>query len=236
MNTKILGFLAAMLAEVTAANAQTNTLEYQGDAISGISSYWPSGFTNPNSLPTSAFVGSLTAAITLSGSASANNLALVAYDFNFNGSNFIGSSGASFSLDLPTGPAPYSNMSTELDFCSAQGCIDLTTASNGAIDGAVVDINSAAYHASEADFAITAGGDSLSYLYATTNGTCQNLTPGAGPTVNPCSLSGRDSTAGTWIASSVPEIDTGSAGAGLALLLGSLLVLHGRRLSTRLPN
>jgi hypothetical protein len=165
------------------------------------------------------------------GSVGANNLALVSYNFNFNGSNFIDSTGASFSLDLPTGPAPYSNFMNELDFCSAQGCIDLTTTKSGVITGASVNVNSADYHASQADFNITAGGDSIGYLYATTNGTCQNFAAGTNPTINPCSLSGSNSTAGAWIVSPVPEIDTASAASGLTLLLGSLLILRGWRAS-----
>ena len=244
MNTKILGLLAvALFSGPMAANAQVTTLLYQGDVISGDSSYLPTGFTGDtggafSALPTSPFVGSFTASITVDGSVSADNLSLVAANFNFNGSNFVGGSGASFSIGLLQEP-PLGYISGP-DICYSGGCIDLTTSNTGAITGASININdSQYYHAPYEQYVIGPGGDSITYLYATSNGTCQDFSPGGfnpfapytGPTVNPCSLGGSNQTAGTWIATTayVPEIDPASAASGLTLLLGSLVVLRGRQ-------
>ena len=212
MNTKILGLLAvALFSGPMAANAQVTTLLYQGDVISGDSSYLPTPFTfYPGgyigalaALPTSPFVGSFTASITVDGSVSADNLSLVAANFNFNGSNFVGGSGASFSIGLLLGGVPLGYIGDEPYRCGAVDCIDFTTSNTGAITGAFINTDDFQYyHAPIEQYVIGPGGDSITYLYATSGGTCQNFPPGGpppgpyapytGPTVNPCSLGGSD--------------------------------------------
>lgn len=260
MTNRIHGLLAIILVAPFAANAQITTLEYQGDVISGTSTYLPNGTTctqGPDgtcgsvTLPTSPFVGSFTASIVIEGTVSANNLTLVSDSFSFNGANFMGGSGTSFSLALLTGLPFISSGGT--GFNSFGGSINLTT-SNGTITGAVVDINGGAGGGGRSDnelYDIGPGGDSFIYGYTQgTNGGCENIiTDGGestsnglgtvtytGGTINPCSLSGSNTTAGTWIVSTpAPEIDPASAASGLTLLLGSAFVLRSRR-SVKLDN
>jgi len=66
----ILGLATVLIAGPIAVNAQVTTLEYQGDVITGTSTYLPSGFVAPTCtncalpvLPSSRFVGSFTASI-----------------------------------------------------------------------------------------------------------------------------------------------------------------------------
>jgi hypothetical protein len=161
-------------------------------------------------------------------------------------STVSGTDGSNVSLYV--GPSPLSNFtpsgSTQIDFCGAgDGCIDFTT-SHGAITGATIDITGANYHLPFDTLSIGPSGDSVSYLYATSNGGCQSvpLVHGAngtgtmftytGPTIRPCSVNAGSASAGTWTvtgALAAPEIDPASAAAGLTLLLGGMAVMRGRR-------
>jgi hypothetical protein len=237
MNIKTLGLLAvALVAGPMAANAQITTLEYQGNVMSGTSTYLPSGFVTSilfPPLPTLPFTGTFTASVTLSGSISANDLMLVSYGFNLNGTN-----GTSSAIGVDAGMAPIIPYLAP-DFCSDTGsCIDLTT-SKGAITGATIDFLSDEYHAPKSEATIGPTGDSFSYLLATSNGTCDDMfypiatSPGyyyPGPGFNPCTVNVSNTKAGDWTVSTtqVPEIDPASATSGLTLLLGGLLVLRGR--------
>jgi hypothetical protein len=69
-------------------------------------------------------------------------------------------------------------------------------------------------------------GDSISYTFANNEGGCDTNT---GATINPCTLHVGNPTAGVWSVTQAPEIDPASAGGGLALLLGGLAVMRGRR-------
>jgi hypothetical protein len=228
-----------------AVQAQVTVLDYQGNVITGLSTYLPSGFTTPTqtySLPTAGYTGTVSVEITLSGSLAANDLTLTSFK-----SNLAGTDGTNVSLYV--GPGPLSNFtpsgSTQIDFCGpGDGCIDFTT-SHGAITGATIGISGSTYHSAFDTLSIGPGGDSLSYLYGSVNGGCQSvpLVHGtnsagtvftySGPTIRPCSINAGSSAAGTWTVTGVlaaPEIDPASAAGGLTLLLGGIAVLRGRRL------
>jgi hypothetical protein len=231
MNIKILGLLAVGLtAGPIAANAQTTTLDYQGSVMYGISTYLPFGQTQAMPLPSANFTGAFTASIILTGSLSANNLSLVSYDISLNGTN-----GTNFSLANISAFPPIIGVTT--NFCGVASCIDITT-SNGAITGAIIDLSSTPYHGSQVQVAIGPTGDSFSYLFATANGTCENYLPGdgspyTGSAINPCTVSTKNIKAGVWTATQAPEIDSASAAGGLALLVGGVAVLRGRRAKQR---
>ena len=241
MNRKILGLLASgLIIAPMAANAQITTLTYEGDFMTGTSTYLPTGLavpTNgsfPPTLPTSPTIGAFTATLVVDGSLQANDLNLVSYSFSFIGSNRAGT----IAPYLPAGPAPFTYFGGAPDFCGGSGCIDLTTSKGGRITGATIGINAAIYNGSLDQIGIGPGGDSLSYVWGA-DGSCENhvnTTPGGGGiymggTINPCRVNVSNKEAGEWHVSTtqVPEIDPASAGGGLTLLLGGLAVLRGRR-------
>jgi hypothetical protein len=232
MNTKILGLLAVGLtAGPIAANAQTTTLDYQGTVMNGISTYLPVGQTQATPLPSADFTGTLTASLTVTGSLSARDLTLVSYDINLNGR----SNGTIFSLThITAGPPDVIREAQGVvpNFCDTTNCIDLTT-SHGAFTGATIDLTSFSYHTSFEHVVIGPTGDSFAFLFANTNGTCENILPHdapyMGPTINPCTASASNGEAGVWTVTRTPEIDPASAVSGLTLLLGGAAVLRGRR-------
>jgi hypothetical protein len=232
---KVFSVLAISLAGSIAANAQTTTLDYQGNVMNGTSAYLPAGFATQTimpPLPTLPVTGTLNVSIILSGSISANDLELVSY-----GASFSGSNGTSFSLYAGAGPYPIIQEGAP-DFCNGTGsCIDLTTA-KGAITGATIDLVDNPYNGSRSEATIGPTGDSFSYLYATSNGTCQDMFLGIttgpgyyypGPTINPCTVQVSNTKAANWTITQTPEIDSTSAAGDLTLLLGILVVLRGRR-------
>jgi hypothetical protein len=220
-------------------NAQITTLDYQGYLMEGSSTYLPTNFVQPiNSpivtLPTTGASGEFTAAITLSGSLSANNLVLTSYDVNF-----AGKTGNESFSDGPIVPGPEPLIPLLSVSCiSPDACFQLTSA-KGAITGATLFFSNTDYHSSLEFARIGTSGDAFSYEYATTSGTCENMVPQgppgnpyyAGPTINPCSVNVSNSKAGVWTVSStaVPEIDPSSAASGLTLLVGGVAVLRARR-------
>jgi hypothetical protein len=236
MNRRTLLLAATLMAGSAAASAQTTTLEYLGSVMTGSSDYLPSGYTGGEfgPLPTSPFIGNLSATIVLQGSVAANDLTFVSDTFSLNGINIVNGAPTNFSIGFYLGPAPYSNY-PQLDNCSDAGCIDLTTSKSGAINGAVVNISAWGEANDTNNFSITPTGDSVGFIYATGMGGCEDFPPSGPPgltyqggTINPCDLSGSNTTPGAWIVSTVPEIDPASAVSGLTLLLGSFVVLRAR--------
>jgi hypothetical protein len=237
MKRKTIGLLTVLLLiGPVAANAQTTTLEYQGNVMGGSSTYLPSGYTTlyPSPpLPNLPFAGTFTASVMLSGSLSANDLELVSYGVSFSGSN-----GTSFALGVDAGPAPV--IPEGPPFCSAGGsCIGLTTV-NGAITGATIDFINNNSLGLESVATIGPTGDSFSYSYTTTNGGCEDMFYGnptgpgfyyPGKTINPCTVNVSDTKAGDWTVTRTPEIDSASAAGAFTLLLGGLAVLRGRRVA-----
>jgi hypothetical protein len=109
---------------------------------------------------------------------------------------------------------------------------------NGVITGAGVGLVNNAYHSSPTQLSIGPLGDSASYLFGTTLGSCENYqrvfdTGGTytGDTISPCSVQASSSVAGTWTVSTTnaPEMDPGFAGSAFTLLAGCLAILRGRR-------
>jgi hypothetical protein len=231
MNKRML--LGAMiLAAPLTANAQVTTLDYQGSVMSGTSDYLPTGFTQTNSggsfttLPTAPVIGSFTASITLDGSFGSPDLTLTSFNVTFNGNN-----GTSFSKGEGSGGGQSVGGGPDFlvgQFFAGSGTIDVTPT------GATINISSDQYHANQELITIGPTGDSFSWSYGTSQGSCANL-PGAdggtytGSTINPCDVNASSSTAGIWKVTQTPEIDPASAASGLALLLGGTLVLTGRR-------
>jgi hypothetical protein len=81
-----------LMAAPIAATAQVTTLSYEGDLMTGTSSYLPTGLVVPTdfsmaTLPTAPVSGEFTASIEVSGSLAANNLRLISYGVTFNGSS-----------------------------------------------------------------------------------------------------------------------------------------------------
>jgi hypothetical protein len=221
-----------------AATAQVTTLFYQGDFMTGTSTYLPVGLTAPPdgqaTLPTAPVLGAFTVSLTVDGSISANDLTLVSNAINFNGSNGVANFSPNIQLD-----AQVSSFGT-VDFSVPGGDIILTS-SNGAISGATVDLRNTPFHEPSSLIDIGPTGDSFTYGYGGGQGGCVNLAisgpnpvPYAGPAINPCSVTAGNATPGAWLVTTqAPEIDTASAASGLTLLLGGLAVMRGRR--TRLP-
>jgi hypothetical protein len=243
MNNKILVMLTAgLMAAPIAAIAQITTLSYDGDLMAGTSTYLPTGLIVPNgtfaTLPTAPVTGEFTASLAVSGSLAANNLKLISFDVTFNGSNGI----PGFSPVIDFGPAPLDSFGGP-SFCTdaafGGGCINLTT-SNGAITGATWDLVNKGYHRSYSTIDIGPTGDMFTFVYATTDGTCENqahpppLSGGnvyTGMSINPCLVRASNKTPGEWLVTTIaaPEIDPAAAASGLLLLFGGVAVLRGRR-------
>lgn len=219
------------------AGAQTTTLEYQGELLGGTSTSLLSGATGlPGDLPLtySPFAGSITGTLTVSGQPDSPYLMLIGYNFSLTGDD--GSD-----TYLSGGPIPLNNFGApENSFCG-DGCINLTVLGNSFV-GATLDLSNTAYHASPEYFGISPSGDFVNYLYATSEGTCQNeqavgnpngtFTYG-GPTIQDCSIDASNSDPGHWTVMKVPELDDTSVFGALTLLLGGLAVLRGRRGGTQ---
>jgi hypothetical protein len=237
MNKKILGSVVVgfLMTAPLAATAQVTTLFYQGDFMTGTSTYLPVGLTAPGNgvfatLPTAPVLGAFTVSLTVDGSISANDLTLVSTAFNFNGSNGVANFSPSIELDAQV--ITFGGV----DFSVPGGDIILTS-SNGAITGATVDLRNTPFREPSSLIDIGPTGDSFTYGYGGGLGGCQDLVlsgpnpvPYAGPAINPCSVSASNATPGAWLVTTqAPEIDTRSAASGLTLLLGGLAVMRGRR-------
>lgn len=239
MNRKTLALMVvgSLIAIPLAATAQVTSLFYQGDFMTGTSTYLPVGLTAPGNgvfatLPTAPVLGAYTVSLTVDGSVSANDLTLAAFSFNFNGSNGVANFSPVIALDADAATFTFGSA----DFSGPGGDIILTS-SNGAITGATVDLRNTPFHESSSQIEIGPTGDSFAYGYAGGLGGCQDLVlsgpnpvPYAGPAINPCSVSASNKTPGAWLVTTqAPEIDPASAAGGLTLLLGGLAVMRGRR-------
>lgn len=226
---RVLGALAGYIAFAAGvASAQTTVLQYQGDIMTGTSTSLSAGQSSPT-LPTNPFIGYLTASVTLSGPLGPTSLTLESWQVNLEGSNGI-------DLSFMGAPEPV------LVNCCLSGSgfvgnneIGITT-DDGAVTGATMGISVDPYHGNNAYISIGPSGDFFSYSYGTTQGACENLVPdypGAPPysggTINPCSVQASNTLRGKWTVTAAPEIDPGFAGSALTLLLGTLVVLQGRR-------
>jgi hypothetical protein len=213
MNSKDLGLLSvALMAAPIAASAQTETLVYQGNVFSSAGNTVfgtpPPEFITPFFVSTQ---DSIIAEITLSSplGQNLNNAVIVPPNVTI----------AVVGPDIT--PIEIANFTNVTNPASFPGYPSFTFSTiNGAItgwsfSGALIDIGQGGFHVSVSS---TSLGDSYN---ANTNG----LAP---PNGIPGTRSGAsNSTPGTW--GVAPEIDPTSAGSGLTLLLGSLVVMRGRR-------
>jgi hypothetical protein len=124
---------------------------------------------------------------------------------------------------------------------NAMGDIQILTNSRGAITGATVDLTGVEYGtATQSQLTIVATGVTGAYQgfippstgYACTAAplTFSGAYPNGiytGPTIKNCNVNVSSSQSGQWTVA--PEIDPTSAASGLALLLGGVAVLRGRR-------
>jgi hypothetical protein len=224
MNSKILRlFAVGLMAGPMCANAQTATLEYQSNALTGSTTYY-SNPTSPYlltpqefaaSFATTPFIGNITASLNLVGGDSLSGMV-----------NVMGYNGTSIDLGFDVNATNLGNASQPFSaFAGSSGTIDLIK-SNGAITGATIDVAFSSYHGSNMFLAIGPNGDSVSYTYAGVNGAC---TQQGAAEPNPCTVVASSKSAGVWLVTQAAEIDPASAASGLTLLLGGLTVLRGRR-------
>jgi hypothetical protein len=233
MNHKILGLLTASLTAMPMlAAAQTETLDYQGYVMGGTSGLLPSGYTgfvNEASLITVSTTATFDAQVVVSGSVAQNDLSIVSYQVNVTGNN-----GSIFELTNVGVGSTSPILQPDGGVCytgsfSVTGCVNLSVTGD-AVTGATFDLASNWAKGSNDHFVIGPNGDSFSL----TPGGSDIYCPGGPAQVGyvgsiagaPCTMNVSNPTAGVWTA---PEIDPASAASGLALLLGGLVVVRGRR-------
>ncbi len=221
MNTTIRMLLSLAFSTTMSVHAQITTLDYKGSVMHGTSTYLPTGFVSPTSpatLPSTPFNGFFTVSITVEGSIANSNLTLLSDSISVMGNDVS---------NILIMHEPLTNPDGGPDFCAAGGCIKLTS-QNGIITGATVDLLNSPPKGPRSGVVIGPVGDSLNYLFATTNGTCQNFLQGpppftyTGPTVRDCSVDAMSTKPGRWkVESGVPEPATSSllvvAIAGMAI-------------------
>jgi hypothetical protein len=233
MSTRIPALLASALL-VAPLVAQAQTLNFY-DSVSGISTTLLSGTLGPPDvlpLVTVPFSGTITGSITLDGSESAT------FNFTLNeqgggGPGINAVNGFSLSAGFYSCGAG--------SYCGDEGYIDILTNAKGAITGAIANVNNAPYSYNSWGTAFMIGPTGV-------QGTFQGIIPGTywdcqaadltfsptypngiytGPNIKNCNVNVSSAQSGQW--SVAPEIDPTSAASGIALLLGGLAVLRGRR-------
>lgn len=230
------GFLLIACLVFGTAGAQTTTLEYQGELMTGMSQSLVSGAMAPApdelplvSLP---FAGVIDGSITISGQPDTPSLTLVSYNFSL-----LGKDGAD--IPLYAAPAPLvSGFGPPNSFCGdGDGCIDLTLLDNSVV-GATLDLSNSTYNASSSQFVIGPSGDSVLYLaQLPPGGGCEDASATGsatgytytGPTIPDCTIVASNSDPGRWTVEKAPEFAGEGAPAALTLLLGGLAVLSSRR-------
>jgi hypothetical protein len=238
---------AIALASISAsAYAQTFTLDYQNNLVSGTYTSLPPGTTTTNpftvSLPEASFTGSLTGYLTYTATTSSSGF----HGYTLDGEAFTLSGANGTQVGFINGPMPLSYFGP-----TAPGVIGfyddsidgstVVQTQDGNPTGATVSIQNTTYHASPTQLSIGANGVSASYELATVNGGCTNqfepaFSPGGasyvynGPGISVCSLTATSSSAGTWTVASTnaPEIDPGMAGSALTLLAGCVAMMRSR--------
>jgi hypothetical protein len=197
----LLGVFTTIIAS-TGADAQTTTLYYQSNEMTGTSDYLTAGAT---SLTTAPVFGSLSGTIVLTGSIAASDLELGSYSFSFSGND-----GSPFTVDASQ-PSPAVLSSGTGQFLGPGGLNFSVITSNGAITGV-----SGSPSASESPYggfitllSLEPSGDTFRYEYANNVlGGCENQVqpPGtaAGQSINPCDVNVSSSAAGVWTVETSP--------------------------------
>jgi hypothetical protein len=211
------------------------TLTYHSAPLTGSYTYLPSGMTwdtfDPP-LPSAPFTGFVSGTVIFDATSLSVGGATgpISADFELAGAG-------TNAVDLYS-TAPPLIYNGPCSYYRGTACIGISS-DNGVITGATVGFDGDTYHAPITTLSIQPGGDSASFLWASTRGTCQNLvtetSPGVytynGTAINPCSIQASSSMAGTWTVKSTeaPELDPGATGSGLTLLAGCVALLLGRR-------
>jgi hypothetical protein len=242
-----IGFVAVGLTVASVAtHAQTTTLVYQGDVMTGTSttvlglnSQGTPIISSP--IPT---LGAFDADITLTGSLAKNNLAISGFVVDVtlnNGTIFSFQNLGNGLAGLTSTDIPGAITTTETSVCTTEtsttsGCMNLTTKGNS-VSGATFNLTDFEAHTGEGmTLSIGPNGDSFSYSATLRSGI--SCTGGnvfgayVGPAGGlPCSVNVSNSRAGTWVSATTnaPEIDPTFAVSGLALLFGSVAIARGRR-------
>jgi len=230
MSRQILRLLV-VLGVPLAANAQVTTLDYQGSVMGGTSTVYTGG-NSPVSPPLFT-TATFDATVTYSGSLAQHDLVVDSYEIDL-----IGNNGAKFefqNLGGGIGSNNYTmngNSSCVASFGNSVGCVSLTT-SGGAVTGATINLQAMEAHYENFDLSIGTHGDAFSYAvygggaFGCSGDNDYQATFVGAHAANPCTINVSDRAAGAW--TRAPELDPASAGGGLTLLLGSLLVLGARR-------
>src|SRR5262245_24133015 len=170
MRRMISSFCVLILAVFSVAvNAQTTTLTYLGNGMTGTSTLLPSNFPNENcfevafctTLVTESTTGAFDIQLTLSGSAAQNNLTVLSYSFNI-----LGNNGADFA---------FVNLANEFLFVSTvgnttcydgsnslEGCINVTT-SGSTVTGATIHLATLYLKDANTTIDVAIGGDAFTY-------------------------------------------------------------------------
>jgi hypothetical protein len=219
MNSRFFGaLLVVSLADPISANAQVTTLDYTGAEMTGTETNYVAA---TQSYVTTSFTDEIVAQIVLNGSIAQGDLTMVSYELGY-----------TVHLMNNDGWAdPLSGAFTGLSLCnngnSSQvfGCINLTAVGN-TITGAVVNISTGAAQENDVFYNIGLTGDSLTLAPS-----LQGFDP-RGDYFMGAQVS--NTTPGTWsVTTSAPEMSPGVAPSGIALIIGSLMVLRGRRETKR---
>jgi hypothetical protein len=191
----LLGVFTTIIAS-TGADAQTTTLYYQSNAMTGTSDYLTAGAT---SLTTAPVIGSISGSIVLTGSIAASDLELSSYSFSFSGNN-----GSPFTLGgVVQGPYPGTFSFGNGQFEGGSVSFFVTTA-NGAITGASGSLGDGPYGGITL---LTLGPDGDKFQYEYGNhvlGGCINEIYEGAPAINPCDVEVSSSAAGVWTVQTAP--------------------------------
>lgn len=224
--------LAVTLAIVPLSSfAQSFTMDYVNNDVSGTYTYLPQGWTDPLALPSATFNGTLTG--TLDYDMSNGQYLLTSEAFTLTGAN--GSQ-----LAFYDAPAPLSNFPSGQACDSLGHCIDLQSI-NGVPTSVTVDIGNSRPSSPQTQLSI-ASNLSATYQWAGSNGTCANqfTYQGGNPSYNGtgvavCNLNATSDSAGIWTdppgSLAAPEIDPSETVTAIMLLLGTLLIVRSKKVS-----
>jgi hypothetical protein len=238
MSIRIPALLASALLVAPLAT-QAQTLDFY-DSISGTSTTLLNGTLGPPgslSLESVPFSGSITGSIVLDGSVGTYSFTLNENGDGGPGPGIQATNAFSLSGTLSSCVGPY--------YCGGSDAyIQILTNAHGAITGAIANVNDSeiSYNSHSTDFMISPTGVQVSlqgilpaaefyFPCEAADLTFSSTYPNGiytGPTIKNCTVNVTSAQSGQWTVA--PEIDPTSAASSLALLLGGLAVLRGRRM------
>jgi hypothetical protein len=186
-------------------------------AVAGVETTWAGTISTSSpyvyNVNTEGFAGTLTTELVLENTAQG----LVMESANITVTSLV----SGFPLSLGPG-GPLGLWSTNLYVYNGVGSVLV----NDSLTSAIINFNSNFYHTPPWSVRVDGSGAVVDYLFASTQGTCQN-----GSHISDlCSFAAGSHGAGTWTTTTqAPEIDSASAASGLTLLLGGIAVLRTRK-------